>query len=228
MNTLQFKTTCLTFSLVFLTCIFCQRLYKTDYQQNNILNRESKDVSLQCLLDETEALLKKKTSDLQNCIDKMDAHNENPCYVMSDIALGKPAKQSSTFNNNIAKYAVDGNRGTDIIEDTCSHTGGGDSNPWWMVDLQAVYYIKTVRILNRGMDKFGIDVSHWLQNVTVTVGVTESNVNTLCGFFPGPGTLAQLLVVIDCPTSTKGKFVRISKPTKALNLCEVDVFGDLL
>lgn len=80
MNTLQFKTTCLTFSLVFLTCIFCQRLYKTDYQQNNILNRESKDVSLQCLLDETEALLKKKTSDLQNCIDKMDAHNENPCY----------------------------------------------------------------------------------------------------------------------------------------------------
>lgn len=80
MNTLQFKTTCLTISLVLLTCIFCQRLYKTDYQQNNILNRESKDVSLQCLLDETEALLKKKTSDLQNCIDKMDAHNENPCY----------------------------------------------------------------------------------------------------------------------------------------------------
>lgn len=71
------------------------------------------------------------------------------------------------------------------------------------------------------------DVSHWLQNVTVTVGVTESNVNTLCGFFPGPGTLAQL-VVIDCPTSTKGKFVRISKPTEALTLCEVEVFGDLL
>lgn len=80
MNTLQFKTTCLTFSLVFLTCIFCQTLYESDYQQNNILNRESKDVSLQCLLDETEALLKKKTSDLQNCIAMMDAYNENPCY----------------------------------------------------------------------------------------------------------------------------------------------------
>lgn len=80
MNTLQFKTTCLTFSLVFLTCIFCQTLYETDYQQNNILNRESKDVSLQCLLDETEALLKKKTSDLQNCIAMMDAYKENPCY----------------------------------------------------------------------------------------------------------------------------------------------------
>lgn len=147
--------------------------------------------------------------------------------VMSDIALGKPAKQSSTLDIYIANYAVDGNRGTDIIENRCSHTGGGDLNPWWMVDLQAVYYIKTVRIFNRGMDQLGIDVSHWLQNVTVTVGVTESNVNTLCGFFPGPGTLAQL-VVIDCPTSTKGKFVRISKPTEALTLCEVEVFGDLL
>nr|XP_034307097.1 fucolectin [Crassostrea gigas] len=229
MNTLQIKTTCLTFSLVFLTCIFSQTLYESDYQQNNILNRESKDVSLQSLLDETEALLKKKTSDLQNCNAMMDAYNENPCYAMSNIALGKPAKQSSTFDNNTAKYAVDGNRGTDLIEDRCSHTGDSDidTNPWWLVDLQAVYYIKTVRILNRGMDKYGKDVSHRLQNVTVTVGVTESNVNTLCGFFPGPGTLAQL-VVIDCPTSTKGKFVRISKPTEALTLCEVDVFGDLL
>lgn len=77
MNTLQFKTTCLTFSLVFLTCIFCQTLYQSDYRQNNILKRESKDVSLQCLLDETEALLKKKTSNLQDCIKKEDEYNNS-------------------------------------------------------------------------------------------------------------------------------------------------------
>lgn len=57
---------------------------------------------------------------------------------------------------NNYQNAVDGNRGTDLIEDMCSHTAGGDTNPWWMVGLQAVYYIKTVRIFNRGMDKFGI------------------------------------------------------------------------
>lgn len=76
---------------------------------------------------------------------------------MSNIALGKPAKQSSTFDTFIAKYAVDGNRGTDLIEDKCSHTADVDidTNPWWLVDLQAVYYIKTVRILNRGMDMYG-------------------------------------------------------------------------
>lgn len=70
-------------------------------------------------------------------------------------------------------------------------------------------------------------MSYRLKNVTVTVGVTESAVNTLCGSFPGPGTLAQL-VVIDCPTSPQGRFVKISQTTEALTICEVDVFGDLL
>lgn len=80
MNTLQFKTTCLTFSLLFLTCIFSQTLYETNYQQYIILNRESKDVCLQSLLDEREALLKETTSNLQNCSDIKDAFNEKPCY----------------------------------------------------------------------------------------------------------------------------------------------------
>lgn len=234
MNTLLFKTPCLT--SVFFTCIFSQTLYETDHQQYSILNRKSNDVSLQSLLDETEALLKEKTSYLQKCMDMKDSYNDSLIMnnqeqttrcVLSDIALGKPAEQSSTFNSYYARWAVDGTRGADLIEDKCSHTGSGDKNPWWMVDLQAVYYIKTVRIVNRGMDRNGIDVSHWLQNVTVTVGVTESAVNTLCGFFPGPGTLAQL-VVIDCPTSPHGRFVKISKTTEALTLCEVDVFGVLL
>lgn len=75
MNTLQFKTACLT--LVFLSCIFSQTLYESDYQQYTILNRESKDVSLQYLLDETESLLKTKTFNLQNCIEMKDAYNDS-------------------------------------------------------------------------------------------------------------------------------------------------------
>uniref|UniRef100_K1R2I3 Uncharacterized protein n=1 Tax=Magallana gigas TaxID=29159 RepID=K1R2I3_MAGGI len=70
-------------------------------------------------------------------------------------------------------------------------------------------------------------VSYKLQDVTITVGLTESDVNTPCGFFAGPGTASQL-VVIDCPTSTKGRFVKISKTTETLTLCEVDVFGVLV
>ncbi|XP_065935883.1 fucolectin-like [Magallana gigas] len=143
--------------------------------------------------------------------------------VLSNIALGKPATQSTTHYGYNAAYAVDGNRGTDIYVDRCTVTDYDDTNPWWRVDLQAVYNIKTVRILNRGIDKYG-DLSFRLRDVTVTVGLTESDVNTPCGFFAGPGTASQL-VVIDCTTLPRGRFVNISKTTEHLTLCEVDVFG---
>lgn len=69
-----------------------------------------------------------------------------------------------------------------------------------------------------------LDVSFRLKDVTVTVGMTESDANTPCGVFAGPGTASQL-VVINCQTSPQGKFVKISKTTEFLTLCEVDVFG---
>ncbi|XP_065943506.1 uncharacterized protein [Magallana gigas] len=144
--------------------------------------------------------------------------------VLPNIALGKPAEQSSTNLDHNATYAVDGNRGTDVYVDKCTFTLFGDTSPWWRVDLLAVYSITSVRILNSGIDRYGIDISHWLHDVTVTVGLTESDVNTTCGFFAGLGTASQL-VVIDCPTLLQGRFVKISKTTSHLVLCEVDVFG---
>uniref|UniRef100_K1QX71 Fucolectin n=1 Tax=Magallana gigas TaxID=29159 RepID=K1QX71_MAGGI len=139
------------------------------------------------------------------------------------LALGKQTKQSSTYQSYGAEYAVDGNRGTYLHQDKCTHTGGGDTNPWWRVDLLTVYSITSVRIHNRGKDHVG-DFSNRLRDVTVTVGLTESDVNTPCGVFAGPGTASQL-VVIDCPTSPQGRFVKISKTSEYLSLCEVDVFG---
>nr|XP_034315276.1 neurogenic locus notch homolog protein 2 [Crassostrea gigas] len=144
--------------------------------------------------------------------------------VLTNIALGKPAKQSTTQIEYNAEYAVDGNLGTDVGLDKCAHTADRDTNPWWRVDLEAVYSITSVRILNRGIDSYGTDLSHRLKDVTVTVGMTESDVYSFCGLFDGPGTASQL-VVIDCPTSPQGRFVKISKKTEFLVLCEVDVFG---
>lgn len=76
--------------------------------------------------------------------------------VLFDIAMNKRAEQSSTYAQFVADGAVDGNRGTDQTKDMCAHTDLDDTNPWWIVDLQTVYYITTVRILNRGMDYNGI------------------------------------------------------------------------
>ncbi|XP_065936064.1 uncharacterized protein [Magallana gigas] len=144
--------------------------------------------------------------------------------VLTNMTFGKPAKQSTTQNEYYATYAVDGNRGTNVGVDKCAPTRDGDRSPWWMVDLQAVYSIKSVRILNRGIDSDGTDLSGRLKDVTVSVGMNKSDVNSLCGLFHGPGTASQL-VVIDCPTSPQGRFVKISKKTEFLALCEVDVFG---
>lgn len=69
--------------------------------------------------------------------------------------MHKPTKQSSTFAIYTAEYAVDGNNGTDLIDDQCTHTDTNDINPWWMVDLQTVNFITSVRIVNRGPDSWG-------------------------------------------------------------------------
>uniref|UniRef100_A0A8W8MSX8 Fucolectin n=1 Tax=Magallana gigas TaxID=29159 RepID=A0A8W8MSX8_MAGGI len=102
--------------------------------------------------------------------------------AVSNLALHKPAKQSSTLKwagvAYSANLAVDGNNGTDFVVDLCTSTEGGDTNPWWLVDLQAMYSIRSVRIFNRGMDEWGLDVSDRLRNATVIVGLTESDVNT--------------------------------------------------
>uniref|UniRef100_A0A8W8NZS0 Fucolectin n=1 Tax=Magallana gigas TaxID=29159 RepID=A0A8W8NZS0_MAGGI len=106
-------------------------------------------------------------------------HQRSKRQAEPNIALKKPAKQSTTYSwageSSPASLAVDGNNGTDFVVDKCSCTKGGDTNPWWLVDLQAVYHIDYVRILNRGMDKWGVDVAERLRDVTVTVGMTESD-----------------------------------------------------
>lgn len=76
--------------------------------------------------------------------------------VLSDLALRKPAHQSSNFRHFTADNAVDGNYGTDIQKDTCTHTESNDHSPWWMVDLQTVYSVTSVRIFNRGLEQDGI------------------------------------------------------------------------
>ncbi|XP_065944431.1 fucolectin-like [Magallana gigas] len=161
---------------------------------------------------------------------KLSSKKVHCVRAVSNLALHKPAKQSSTLTwagvAYSANLAVDGNNGTDFVVDLCTSTEGGDTNPWWLVDLQAMYSIRSVRIFNRGMDEWGQskDVSDRLRNATVIVGLTESDVNTPCGFFAGPGTLSQL-VVIACPTLPQGRFVKISIITEYLTLCEVEVFG---
>lgn len=76
--------------------------------------------------------------------------------ILPGLALLKPTQQSSTYRFYTAGYAVDGINGTDMAVDKCSSTDGGDTNPWWMVDLHTVYSITSVKIFNRGLEQGGI------------------------------------------------------------------------
>ncbi|XP_038066691.1 receptor-type tyrosine-protein phosphatase mu-like [Patiria miniata] len=90
----------------------------------------------------------------------------------------KPTSQSTTFAADVpAENAVDGDRGT------TSHTKE-DPNQWWRVDLEAIYCLKKITILNRvdgwggrlagAVVRAGLDPSDFSQNTQIGDAVTSS------------------------------------------------------
>ena len=69
--------------------------------------------------------------------------------TVANIAMNKPSSQSSDYENNPAKLAVDGNLDTAMSGKSCAHTND-DISPWWMVDLGTPSLVKKVYIVNRG------------------------------------------------------------------------------
>lgn len=68
----------------------------------------------------------------------------------ANLALGGQAVQSATsYTQWNAGLAIDGKKFTNINAGSCSTTDHAH-NPWWRVDLLAVYYIDSIVITNRG------------------------------------------------------------------------------
>ena len=65
-----------------------------------------------------------------------------------NIALGKPAYQSSTVGDEVASRAVDGNKNPNMLNLSCSGTWK-NLNAWWAIDLGSVRSIKTVSVTGR-------------------------------------------------------------------------------
>ena len=82
---------------------------------------------------------------------------ENLCgYIPAEnLALGKPAFQSSLHYSGYPSKAVDGDREDDLGAYnfnplTCSHTENDHESPWWAVDLGGPVIVTQVVIVNRG------------------------------------------------------------------------------
>lgn len=66
-----------------------------------------------------------------------------------DVAFKKPAQQSFSFySNGVASNAVSGCKSGDFLEGCCSQTDLW-YNPWWRVDLLAVYKVSAISITGR-------------------------------------------------------------------------------
>ena len=76
------------------------------------------------------------------------------CLTLSkgevNVALGKPTIASSMSTTYSPEKAVDGGRATNMFAGSCFHSTAIPS--WWSVDLQAVYHITQVIIVNRASD----------------------------------------------------------------------------
>ncbi|XP_077096490.1 uncharacterized protein LOC143747552 [Siphateles boraxobius] len=149
------------------------------------------------------------------CVTDSQVMDTPSCSCVSrNLALGATAVQSSTYGQEGAQKAVDGNLGL------CTHTNF-DREPWWRVDLGEVYRVTRVSITNRKdccaerINGAQIRIGNCLENngnnneLAVTVDSIPAGVTKTFEFKP-----------------INGRYVNIFIPgrNEYLTLCQVEVF----
>ncbi|VDI39957.1 Hypothetical predicted protein [Mytilus galloprovincialis] len=147
-----------------------------------------------------------------------------------NIALKKPTKLSSTHDHRITEgkdylccnstYAVDGDKSNlayDQGDFWCAVSARvANQQSWWAVDLQNLY---TIELAN-----FDVDVIMPSCSCNRWGNLDEGDVFN-CHY----QDTANPRIIITCPPSTRGRFVRIKRrDTEHLTICEVEVYGDTI
>jgi hypothetical protein len=147
----------------------------------------------------------------------------------SNLALGKPAEQSSTFPGYLtdgAAAAVDGNTDGNFFDGSVTATNL-DPNPWWQVDLGSSAAVSSIVIWNR-TDCCGSRLNdYWVFVSDVPFGPTDTPL-TLQN---RAGTFSSHQSAAPNPSATiaagaQGRYVRVQLTgANYLSLAEVQVFG---
>ena len=147
----------------------------------------------------------------------------------SNLALGKPATQSSTlagYSTDAAAAAVDGNTDGNFFDGSVTHTNA-DANAWWQVDLGASASVTSIVIWNR-TDCCATRLSDYWVFVSDTPFLASDTPATLGG---RANTFGSHQTVSPSPSTNitvnaQGRYVRVQlSGTNNLSLAEVQVFG---
>lgn len=150
-----------------------------------------------------------------------------PEIPLANLALGKPAAQSSTAYGGLASRAVDGNEwGDHARKKSVSHTAL-QRQPFWEVDLGKVYDLSRVVLFNRtdlGPNK--------LRNAWILVSATPFESGNLEAVRSAPGTLSTFVPGLlgtrrEIALNQTGRYLRVQLEgdNAALALAEVVVLG---
>ncbi|XP_073975480.1 CUB and Sushi multiple domains furrowed [Rhodnius prolixus] len=142
-------------------------------------------------------------------------------FCGTNVALRRPANQSTSVRGGVASNANDGDKVTVHDGKKCTETMK-EVSPWWQVDLLRAYPIRVVRITTRGCCG-----QQPLQDLEIRVGNSSSDLqrNPLCAWYPG--TLEEgVTKTFSCARTLIGQhvFIQLVGVEGSLSLCEVEIF----
>jgi hypothetical protein len=150
-----------------------------------------------------------------------DEAGKNILGVQSNLALGRSATQSSTWNGQSAQLAIDDNTGGIV-----SHTNL-DAHAWWQLDLGSSYWLSRINIWNRTdccaerLSSFYVFVSDQ-PFASSDLNATLSQPGVLAYYITGSAQYPSAI-----PIGRSGRYLRIQLTgTNYLSLAEVEVYGD--
>ncbi|CAC9651846.1 hypothetical protein, partial [uncultured Gammaproteobacteria bacterium] len=139
-----------------------------------------------------------------------------------NLALGKPATESSTYTYSIpvaASYAVDGNTDGKFLNGSVTHTNY-EQGAWWQVDLGGQKNIKQIIIYNR-TDCCANRLSNYQVSISNKADFSTHIYQQDFHVAPNPKKIIQLDA-----SGKQGRYVRIQLLDKDyLSLAEVQVMG---
>ena len=143
-----------------------------------------------------------------------------------DLALNKPASQSSTANNAPAARAVDGVTNGDFFAGSVTHTNA-DPNAWWQVDLGASTPIGSVAVWNRTDCCASRLTDYWVfvSDHPFTTGLTPGQQAAQPGVWSNHQT-GQAGTPTTLTVGATGRYLMVQlSGTNYLSLAEVQVFA---